>query len=187
MNNKTLVNPYLYEADLWIHWDNWRLHVRHKPIVAQMAPCSDVDVEQTKIYGVVCVQLIHFSLSDRKDKSIFVTHLIIIIKSEVSTFPIVVIFFLGCMLKVVPFYCVICFTDSINIVMYTSLTTLNIKMPARYILSSVRFEATVCHDDVIKWKHFPPYCPFVMGIHRLPVDFRDRIQWRGASGDEICS
>ena len=24
----------------------------------------------------------------------------------------------------------------------------------------------VCHDDVIKWKHFPHYWPFVWGIHR---------------------
>ena len=23
-----------------------------------------------------------------------------------------------------------------------------------------------CHDDVIKWKHFPRYWPFVRGIHR---------------------
>ena len=26
------------------------------------------------------------------------------------------------------------------------------------------------HDDVIKWKHFPRYWPFVQGIHRLPVN-----------------
>ena len=26
------------------------------------------------------------------------------------------------------------------------------------------------HDDVIKWKHFPRYWPFVRGIHRSPVD-----------------
>ena len=26
------------------------------------------------------------------------------------------------------------------------------------------------HDDVIKWKHFPRYWPFVRGIHRWPVD-----------------
>ena len=26
------------------------------------------------------------------------------------------------------------------------------------------------HDDVIKWKHFPRYCPFVWGIHRSPVN-----------------
>ena len=25
------------------------------------------------------------------------------------------------------------------------------------------------HDDVIKWKHFPCYWPFVRGIHRYPV------------------
>ena len=28
----------------------------------------------------------------------------------------------------------------------------------------------VRHDDVIKWKHFPFYWPFVRGIHRSPVD-----------------
>ena len=26
------------------------------------------------------------------------------------------------------------------------------------------------HDDVIKWKHFPRYLPFVRGIHRSPVN-----------------
>ena len=26
------------------------------------------------------------------------------------------------------------------------------------------------HDDVIKWKHFPNYWPFVRGIHRSPVN-----------------
>ena len=25
------------------------------------------------------------------------------------------------------------------------------------------------HDDVIRWKHFPRYWPFVRGIHRSPV------------------
>ena len=30
----------------------------------------------------------------------------------------------------------------------------------------VRFVS--CHDDVIKWKHFPRYWPFVRGIHRSP-------------------
>ena len=46
-----------------------------------------------KINGVVCVQLTHFSSGDWKD--IFIAHVIIIIKSEVSTFPIVIIFFRG--------------------------------------------------------------------------------------------
>ena len=54
----------------------------------------------------------------------------------------------------------------------------------RYIKNYVR------HDDVIKCKHFPRYCPFVRGIHRSPVDSphkdrRSRVdsphkgQWRG--------
>ena len=42
------------------------------------------------MYEVVCVQLFHFSIGDWKDWSI--VHVTIIIKSEVSTFPIVIIF-----------------------------------------------------------------------------------------------
>ena len=36
------------------------------------------------------------------------------------------------------------------------------------------------HDDVIKWKHFPRYWPFVRGIHRSPVNSPHKRQWRGA-------
>ena len=36
------------------------------------------------------------------------------------------------------------------------------------------------HDDVIKWKHFPRYWPFVRGIHRSPVNSPLKGQWRGA-------
>ena len=36
------------------------------------------------------------------------------------------------------------------------------------------------HDDVIKWKHFPRNWPFVRGIHRSPVNFPHKGQWRGA-------
>ena len=35
------------------------------------------------------------------------------------------------------------------------------------------------HDDVIKWKHFPRYWPFVRGIHRSPVTSPHKGQWRG--------
>ena len=35
-------------------------------------------------------------------------------------------------------------------------------------------------DDVIKWKHLPRYWPFVQGIHRSPVNFPHKCQWRGA-------
>ena len=36
------------------------------------------------------------------------------------------------------------------------------------------------HDDVIKWKHFPRYWPFVRGIRRSLVNSPHKAQWRGA-------
>ena len=36
------------------------------------------------------------------------------------------------------------------------------------------------HDDVIKWKHFPRYWPFVRGIHRWLVNSPHKGQWRVA-------
>ena len=36
------------------------------------------------------------------------------------------------------------------------------------------------HDDVIKWRHFPRYSPFVRGIHRSPVNSPHKGQWRGS-------
>ena len=37
----------------------------------------------------------------------------------------------------------------------------------------------VHHDDIIKWKHFPRYWPFVRGIHRSPVNSPHKGQRRG--------
>ena len=42
------------------------------------------------------------------------------------------------------------------------------------------FIMALVHDDVIKWKHFPRYWPFVRGIHRSPVNSPHKGQWRGA-------
>ena len=36
------------------------------------------------------------------------------------------------------------------------------------------------HDDVINWKDFPRYWPFVRGIHRSTVNSPHNGQWRGA-------
>ena len=41
-------------------------------------------------------------------------------------------------------------------------------------------EIVINHDDVIKWKHFPRYWPFVWGIRRSPVNSPHKGQWRGA-------
>ena len=35
------------------------------------------------------------------------------------------------------------------------------------------------HDDVIKWKHFSRYWPFLRGIHRSPVNSPHKGQWHG--------
>ena len=35
-------------------------------------------------------------------------------------------------------------------------------------------------DDVIKWKQFPRNWPFLRGIHRSPVKYPHKGQWRGA-------
>ena len=40
--------------------------------------------------------------------------------------------------------------------------------------------ASCFHDDVIKWKHFSRYWPFMQGIHRSPVNSLHKGQWRRA-------
>ena len=48
-------------------------------------------------------------------------------------------------------------------------------------LCSYKGPVIICwHDDVIKWKHFPHYWPFVRGIHRSPVNSLHKGQWREA-------
>ena len=39
---------------------------------------------------------------------------------------------------------------------------------------------TCLYADVIKWKHFQRYWPFVRGIHRWAVNSPHKGQWRGA-------
>ena len=46
-------------------------------------------------------------------------------------------------------------------------------------LNIIVSENPYIHDDVIKWKHFPRYWPFVRGNHRSPVTSPHKGQWRG--------
>ena len=46
---------------------------------------------------------------------------------------------------------------------------------------------TYIHDDVIKWKYFPRYWPFVRGIHRSPVNSPHKGQWRGTLMSSLIS
>ena len=64
-----------------------------------------------------------------------------------------------------------------------------------YFIKSPCYEAEVLcwrlwqycfHDDIIKWKHFPRYCPFVRGIHRSPRNSPHKGQWRGPLMFFIC-
>ena len=44
---------------------------------------------------------------------------------------------------------------------------------------SQRDWVNILHDDVLKWKHFPRFWPFVWGIHRWPVNSPHKGKWRG--------
>ena len=53
--------------------------------------------------------------------------------------------------------------------------------PASLLFNSRHFSHQMnLHDDVIKWKPFPRYWPFVPGIHQSPVNSPHKGQWRGA-------
>ena len=47
------------------------------------------------------------------------------------------------------------------------------------IITDVQKSGLRFHDDVIKRKHFPRYCPFVRAIHQSPVNSPHTCQWRG--------
>ena len=54
----------------------------------------------------------------------------------------------------------------------------SVQVKKSYIIILSHYHET--HDDVIKWKHFLRYWPFVRGIHRSPVNTPHKGQWRGA-------
>ena len=56
---------------------------------------------------------------------------------------------------------IIFFSNWVSIISADSLAPSINKSSASMILA--------VHDDVLKWKHFPRYWPFVWGIHRSPV------------------
>ena len=48
------------------------------------------------------------------------------------------------------------------------------------VMSTFRTSLCFVHDDVIQWKHNPRNWPFVREIHRSPVNYPHKGQWRGA-------
>ena len=69
----------------------------------------------------------------------------------------------------------------------TKLVTSFSWQPAKWTTASLVPTVSFSHDDVIKWKHFLRYCPFVRGIHRWPVNSPHKGQWRGALMFSICA
>ena len=59
-------------------------------------------------------------------------------------------------------------------------TAMALTLSARDIPGSAPEGVEYTLDDVMKWKHFPRYWPFVRGIHRSPVNSPHKGQWRGA-------
>ena len=61
----------------------------------------------------------------------------------------------------------------------------------KFVFDIHTFEITTTspeHDDVIKWKHFPHYWPFVRGIHRSPVNSLHKGRWcRALMFSLICT
>ena len=61
----------------------------------------------------------------------------------------------------------------------TIITSMDTPNPSDLLLSE-NPKCFIAHYDVIKWKHFPSYWPFVRGIHRSLVNSPHKGQWRGA-------
>ena len=70
------------------------------------------------------------------------------------------------------YICSLCAFQSHN---FVALFNPGMSVHAPFIRSSPQI-----NDDVIKWKHFPRYWPFVGGSHRSPVNSPHKGQWRGA-------
>ena len=65
--------------------------------------------------------------------------------------------------------------------LYISLSIIHINTASRFRYSVVKSDTILYNDDVIKWKHFPCYWPFVRGIHQSqPVNSPHKGHWRGA-------
>ena len=53
---------------------------------------------------------------------------------------------------------------------------IHVHIKCRHLIKTIG----ILNDDVIKWKHFPRYWPYVRWIHRSPVNSPHKGQWRGA-------
>ena len=54
------------------------------------------------------------------------------------------------------------------------------RMALKETFAKNTFKHLILHDDGIKWKHFPCYWPFVIGINCSPLNSPNKGQWHGA-------
>ena len=80
------------------------------------------------------------------------------------------------------FLCLNIFMNGASILVRTSCyrNTMTQRLWLIFVLVAI-WGSSLVHDDVIKWKHFPRYWPFVRGIHRSPVNSLHKGQWGGAA------
>ena len=62
----------------------------------------------------------------------------------------------------------------------SSVTNINVFWIIKIFYSNKMHFLRPQYDDVIKWKHFPRYWPFVQGIHQSLVNSPHKSQWHGA-------
>ena len=102
------------------------------------------------------------------------------LNSYVSLHDIPIIMPVSCHNKtfqpLIPQWCHFCVDQTIN----NDDNRCTLSIPGCQGLSTPSKTNICMHDDVIKWKHFPRYWPFVRRIHRSPVNSLHKGQWRGA-------
>ena len=54
------------------------------------------------------------------------------------------------------------------------------ELGSKYLASTYAKSKYSLHHDVIRWKHFPRYWPFVRGIHGSPMNSPHKGHWRGS-------
>ena len=64
-------------------------------------------------------------------------------------------------------FCLECLEWTFTALVYLGCYRIHNILPRSYVVYVAPWHY---NDDVIKWKHFPRYWPFVRGIHRSPVD-----------------
>ena len=64
--------------------------------------------------------------------------------------------------------------------LWSPMTFFKVTVWPHFPIVLLHYLRSAVNDDVIKWKHFLRYWPFVRGIHRSSVNFLHKGQWRGA-------